>query len=186
MHFWKIKHTLIDLPNFVVLPWLFHSFCSTAFYIPFFFLPEKGRISGLMEHEALFLISIIGITSMVGRIVCGWLADRPWTSPFYLYCGTIVMSGVAMLFSPFCNSQTTLSLMAAVFGINIGELIFLFLVYRSEEFGIWQAKNNNANPFDNCFLTFTATGLPPDTPHVGPLDLVTFKEATLFTRLRVH
>ena len=37
------------------------------------------------------------------------------------------------------------------------------------------------------FLTFTATRyLPPYTPHVGPLDPVTFKEATLFTCIRVH
>ena len=36
-------------------------------------------------------------------------------------------------------------------------------------------------------LTFTATRyLPPYTPHVGPLDPVTFKEATLFTCIRVH
>ena len=34
-------------------------------------------------------------------------------------------------------------------------------------------------------LTFTATRyLPPYTPHVGPLDPVTFKEATLFTCIR--
>ena len=36
-------------------------------------------------------------------------------------------------------------------------------------------------------LTFTATRyLPPYTPYVGPLDPVTFKEATLFTCIRVH
>ena len=36
-------------------------------------------------------------------------------------------------------------------------------------------------------LTFTATQyLPPYTPHVGPLDPVTFKEAVLFTCIRVH
>ena len=36
-------------------------------------------------------------------------------------------------------------------------------------------------------LTFTATRyLPPYTPHVGPLDPVKFKEATLFTCIRVH
>ena len=40
---------------------------------------------------------------------------------------------------------------------------------------------------NNYILTFTATRyLPPYTPHVGPLDPVTFKEATLFTCIRVH
>ena len=35
--------------------------------------------------------------------------------------------------------------------------------------------------------TFTATRyLPPYMPHVGPLDPVIFKEATLFTCIRVH
>ena len=37
-----------------------------------------------------------------------------------------------------------------------------------------------------CF-TFTATRyLPPFTPHVGPLDPVTFNEAALFTCIQVH
>ena len=36
-------------------------------------------------------------------------------------------------------------------------------------------------------VTFTATRyLPPYTPHVGPLDPVTFKEAPLFICIRVH
>ena len=36
-------------------------------------------------------------------------------------------------------------------------------------------------------VTFTATRyLPPCRPHVGPLDPVTFKEAKLFTCIRVH
>ena len=39
----------------------------------------------------------------------------------------------------------------------------------------------------DILLTSTATRyLPPYTPHVGPLDPVTFKEATLFTCIRVH
>ena len=37
-----------------------------------------------------------------------------------------------------------------------------------------------------CLLSVTATRyLPPYTPHVGPLDPVTFKEATLFTCILV-
>ena len=43
-------------------------------------------------------------------------------------------------------------------------------------------KCSKAYNLDCCALTFTATRyLPPYTPHVGPFDPVTFKEAALFT-----
>ena len=49
---------------------------------------------------------------------------------------------------------------------------------------VWGRRKKGRKKID---LTFTATRyLSPYTPHVGPLDPVTFKEATLFTCIRVH
>ena len=57
------------------------------------------------------------------------------------------------------------------------------LCSRQFEKGLDHAKNNG---HPKWHLTFTATRyLPPHTPHVGPLDPVTIKEATLFSCIRV-
>ena len=54
-------------------------------------------------------------------------------------------------------------------------------------------KKSDVNAIEENFarvsaaLAFTVTRyLPPYTPHVGPLEPVAFKEATLFTCIRVH
>lgn len=90
-----------------------------AMYIPFFYFPTKGQVEGLEVFEAEFLLSIIGITNTIGRILAGWLSDRPWMSPFYLYICSLFSSGLAMLLTPFCSNSTSLSFMAAVFGLTM-------------------------------------------------------------------
>ena len=36
--------------------------------------------AGLSSSDASFLISVVGISNTVGRLVSGWLADLKWTS----------------------------------------------------------------------------------------------------------
>lgn len=36
--------------------------------------------SGLSSSDASLLISVVGISNSVGRLVSGWLADLKWTS----------------------------------------------------------------------------------------------------------
>ena len=38
-------------------------------------------LSGLSSSDASFLISVVGISNSVGRVMSGWLADLRWTSP---------------------------------------------------------------------------------------------------------
>ncbi|GFR85726.1 monocarboxylate transporter [Elysia marginata] len=113
-----LQFRLLSNPVFALFA--FSTFIAfLAMYIPFYWLPKKGETMGLPEIEQEFLISIIAATSAIGRLMAGWLSDRPWVSTFYIYFTTIFLSGVAMLCTPFCQSTTSLSLMAAFFGINI-------------------------------------------------------------------
>jgi predicted MFS family arabinose efflux permease len=40
---------------------------------------------GIPKEEASFLLSIVGISSMIGRIINGWLSDRPKVFTFFFY-----------------------------------------------------------------------------------------------------
>lgn len=101
------------------------SFYSAAFYVPFFYLPSKGEIIGLSEGAAAFLLSIVGITNTVGRILCGWLADRPWMNTLHFNNIALIVAGLAILLFPSCNTEGPLAILAAIFGLCAGGKVFL-------------------------------------------------------------
>ena len=54
-------------------------------------------LSGLSSSDASFLISVLGISNSVGRVVSGWLADLRWTSPLGI---TIITTAAGLTYLP--------------------------------------------------------------------------------------
>jgi len=52
---------------------------ACSLYIPYTHLPPAAIAVGISPSNAAFLISAIGVTNTVGRVVAGWLADKPPT-----------------------------------------------------------------------------------------------------------
>ena len=50
---------------------------------------------GIDRSEASFLISVMGIGSIFGKIVLGYLSDRPCINRLYLYNLCIVVCGTS-------------------------------------------------------------------------------------------
>ena len=46
--------------------------------MPFIYLPDFALKNGISKEDGAFLVSIIGITNTVGRILCGYVSDKPW------------------------------------------------------------------------------------------------------------
>ena len=94
---------------------------SIGFCIPYMFLPDWAIIQGIDPQKAPFLISVIGMANTVGRVVFGFLSDRPCVNRLYLYNVALTICGVFTSLSPFCYSYELLCAYAAVFGMFLGE-----------------------------------------------------------------
>jgi len=95
-------------------------FATFGLFIPYQHLLPIARSAGLTKSQADFLISIIGISSAVGRLVAGWVCDRGWLHPSSI-------CGISMLIvSPACFVVTVAStyhvfiIMAFLFGFFTG------------------------------------------------------------------
>lgn len=75
----------------------------------------------MSEAAAAFLLSIMGITNTIGRVVCGWLVDRPWVNTLHFNNCTIILAGVAILLCPLCEDEISLAVIAAIFGLCQGK-----------------------------------------------------------------
>lgn len=76
----------------------------------------------LMDHKdpVPIVFSVIGLSNAIGRVLAGWIADRPWANVVFLNNASLVLAGVMTIIWPFCTSVTHLSLVAVGFGSCTG------------------------------------------------------------------
>jgi len=72
---------------------------SIGFVVPYIFLPNRGLRLGFDKDEASWLISMVGISNTLGRVVFGYVADKKFVNRLMLYNTVLVICGVCSLFS---------------------------------------------------------------------------------------
>ncbi|XP_059141336.1 monocarboxylate transporter 14-like isoform X2 [Physella acuta] len=127
--FWVIFCEMVDIkllinPVFALLA-LSTFLTLLSFFIPYFYLPTKGRSIGMSDERASFLISIIGITNTVGRIICGWVADRPCINSLHLNNCALILAGIAVLLCPLATNEDMLAAISAFLGLCLAVFVSL-------------------------------------------------------------
>jgi len=106
-----------------------------------------GAIGGVIQHLVLFLEdsgftslqaagvpSILAVSSIVGRIVMGWLADR-FTKKYVMLAACLsVAAAIPLLYSP--NLGTMAYVFAALFGFGMGADYMMIPLITAECFGL--------------------------------------------------
>lgn len=77
---------------------------------------------GLQKSELTMLISIIGAANTVGRILSGWIADRPWVNALILNNGAVTVMGLSTICVPVLNCYAHFMIFSGTFGISMGGL----------------------------------------------------------------
>ena len=94
-----------------------------GFFVPFIYLVDMINRKGLAErHQAAFILSIIGIVNTTGRVLCGWVSDKPWADPLKIYNAALIVGGVVTMAVSWMNNYILLCVYAAVFGLCIGRI----------------------------------------------------------------
>ena len=58
------------------------------------FLQDRAVQMGIEKEKASFLLSVIGIANTLGRIVLGYVSDRPWLNRLYTYNICLAICGL--------------------------------------------------------------------------------------------
>ena len=51
-----------------------------AVYVPYVYLPNMTSSKGIDSESAAFIISLIGVSNTIGRVVIGAIVDLPWVN----------------------------------------------------------------------------------------------------------
>ena len=103
---------------------------SIGFVVPYIFLPNRGIKLEFTPGEASFLISMVGISNTVGRVVFGYIADMKFVNRLILYNTVLVICGICSVLSVFLHTYPLQMTYSFSFGFFIGELSRCF-VYSS-------------------------------------------------------
>lgn len=138
----KIKRILYDMRDFLkgiilisgfrnvsVLLYSMASFClATGIQLAVQFTPARAKERGLTKEEAAYLLSIIGGTSLVGRIITGIAVTLPvrmrGQNTIYLFMALNTCCAVIQLISPTLVSFAQLAMASTAMGFVYGNCYF--------------------------------------------------------------
>lgn len=116
-----------------VMFYLSSMFCCLSLFIPFVHLITYSIDQGFAESVGIFLVAVIGVSSLVGRILLPAVSDRLGRrrSMVTIYFGV----GISFFFWYIGGSTLVLSLFAIVFGVCYGGYVAMIAPVLAEYFG---------------------------------------------------
>ncbi|KAM3862692.1 monocarboxylate transporter 9a [Diretmus argenteus] len=94
---------------------------SVGAFPPVLFMEDVAQSQGLIDEVSFIpLVSIVAITTGVGKLVLGVLADIRWINSIYLYAFTLFAAGLALLLIPVTKSYLGLQILSAMVGFFSG------------------------------------------------------------------
>uniref|UniRef100_A0A3Q3DGJ4 Solute carrier family 16 member 12 n=1 Tax=Hippocampus comes TaxID=109280 RepID=A0A3Q3DGJ4_HIPCM len=123
-------------PDFLVLclSFLFLAYgCST----PVVYLVPFALSKGVDHKQAAFIMSIFGISGIVGNVTFGWITDRKCLKRYRMlsYMLAVAVEGLSCLWVPFLHSFVPLTMFAVVYGYFDGAYVALLPVVTSDAVG---------------------------------------------------
>lgn len=85
-------------------------------------MSSLGTPGGLKETLKVAFLAA-GIANTIGRVLCGWVSDRPWADALLINNVALMVAGAATVVSPFCVNYTMFGFYGAIFGLGIGEFV---------------------------------------------------------------
>lgn len=133
--------SLLKDPVFMMIG-ISNVFGMAGLYVPFVYLVDMAKQSGIEAGQASFLISIIGITNTFGRVICGYVADFPWVDSLFLNNICLVVCTIAVALTPACvGSYGAFVAMCIFFGAAVSGYISLTSIILVDLLGLDKLTN---------------------------------------------
>ncbi|XP_074599114.1 monocarboxylate transporter 1 [Brevipalpus obovatus] len=165
----EIRDTLSEMMDFRLLQnpaFLLFSISnllsSLGYYVPHIYIKDRAVGLNIPNDSASNLLAIIGISSMLGRLVFGFISDLKSIDRLLLFNCCLTFSGLSTLLSALLKTHTFLALYSAFFGITCGAYVSLTSVILVDLLGLEKLTNAFG-----LVLLFQGTGCLMGPPVVG-------------------
>ncbi|WAR15236.1 MT12B-like protein [Mya arenaria] len=108
---------------------------SLAFIIPFSFVPDEAVNAGMSKQQATWLMSSIGISNTVSRILIGWIGDKNCVNRPVMLVAVVALAGLSIAAVPFLPTFAAKLFIVTAVGFFLGGFMMLFAVVLADMFG---------------------------------------------------
>ncbi|XP_060517020.1 monocarboxylate transporter 4-like [Cylas formicarius] len=153
-----LNFQMLKSPPFLIV--VLSGFLSLqGMYIPFIYIAERGAELQIEKSKCYMLLSVIGISNIIGRISCGTVSFFPkWDVNCITYVGLIICGTVTIL-SSFMKTFSEQIIFCIVFGYTIATFSVLRTILFVEFFGLENLTNAfGLNMFFQAVASFS--GVP--------------------------
>lgn len=91
--------------------------------MPYVYIAAQAEALEISKTNASYLIATIGAANTIGRIILGYISDKPWTNRLYIYNLCLTICGIATMLSAFAGEFWGLAVYSIVFGFTIGAYV---------------------------------------------------------------
>lgn len=135
-----MSFSILKDPIFIVFT-VSNFLTSIGFNVPYVYLAAQADVLQIDTKQASYLLGIIGIANTVGRIILGYLSDKPWVNRLLVYNLMLTICGVSTAFSVMCLDFYSLATYSAIFGFTIGAYVGLTSVILVDLLGLEKLTN---------------------------------------------
>lgn len=100
------------------------------------YLPDMAGTKDIERSQCAMLISIIGISNTVAKIISGFISDFLHVPSTYIYTIALFVAGAVNLALPWCGRFEVLALCSCIFGFCMGLTIALRTIVITDHLGI--------------------------------------------------
>lgn len=144
----EFKHTLNEMMDFSVLknP-IFIIFATSNFLtsigynIPYIYIPAQAKDKEMNPYLSGVLLSAVGVGNTVGRIVLGYICDKPWVNRLYVYNTCLSICGLATVISIVCEEAYSFLVFCFIYGFTTGAYVGLTSVVTADLMGLDKLTN---------------------------------------------
>jgi len=118
---------------------------SIGFNAPFIYIPDRAEKElELTRKQGAMLLSVVGISNTIGRVLFGFTSDHPIVRRrrLFVYNGALTVCGVATVLSIYATTYYSMMVYSAVFGVTIGAYVTLTSVLLVDLLGLEKLTNS--------------------------------------------
>ncbi|KAF5273450.1 hypothetical protein FQA39_LY07467 [Lamprigera yunnana] len=112
-----------------------------GFFVPFVYLKDRAVLNGIESSQAVWLISTIGITNTIGRVVSGMFTSLPQVNVLLVNNIALTIGGISTILSGVSMSSEYQFAYTVVFGLSMACFVSLRPIMVVELVGLERLTN---------------------------------------------
>ena len=130
-----------------------HFLIHLGIFVTFTFYSDRAAMFGISRNNSTALLSIMGVSNFLGRIIFGKLLDQFRSRSFLMVTCVLLLNGISVLVSQYLTSFVGQAIISSVFGATFGAYITSLIVIIS------MLVDDITFPFGICLFIFALASL---------------------------